>query len=162
MTPTWDMRASPPRRLTAALTILVAVVSAVWMSASFTYPVRALVYHWPIIILCCPVTLEIAWRFKRKDGRAWILLDLVALSLTAGRYFADWPFSGHALLGAFWALAPLPRVYRWLSLLMIPLSFATKVYLNERSTDALTGAVIGVILALFARWMARHTVIDSA
>ncbi len=150
-----DSPPSPPIRVVTALTLTVAIASAVWIVVSFTYPLRAMVYHWPIIVLSCPVSLEIWWRRKTDEGRIWLLINALALTLTAGRYFSDWPFSGHALLGAFWAFAPMPRSYRWMSAAMIPFSYLTKVYLDERSTDALTGAAIGLALFLLAKSLAR-------
>jgi len=153
MTPIDDLPWRGERRWNLAATVLVGGASAFWILTDFTHPVSAMIYHWPILLLGAWIGMD-AWSARRTPyGRLWNLMHGVALALTAGRFFNQWPFSGHALLGAWWAAAPLSRPLRIASLAMIPFSAVTKAVLEEPISDAWTGALVGVALTIVTRWL---------
>lgn len=157
------MSDAPPRpwranpRWNLAATALVGAASATWIVADFTRPIAAMIYHWPILLLGSWITVD-GWSARREPfGRVWNLMHGVALALTAGRFFNQWPFSGHALLGAWWAFAPIDRRLKIGAACMIPFSAVTKAVLAEPVVDAWTGALVGAALAFATMEFARAT-----
>lgn len=158
MTPTEDVPWRAERRWNLAATLVVGGASAFWILKDFTHPVSAMIYHWPILLLGAWIGMD-AWSARRtRYGRIWNLMHGVALALTAGRFFNQWPFSGHALLGAWWAAAPISRPLRIVSSAMIPFSAVTKAVLEEPISDAWTGALVGLLLTLMTRWLASRPI----